>query len=191
MHKLNGLAAITLIVVFALGCKMLGDRINSGGTDTGGNDFKSSSDGFSIGFPGGPGGVKEGSDDAKFAVSGRSYSKSFDNRSDKYRSYEVKAYELSDYQFEEKEERDILLIGLNGWDKEPDTEVKDVSVNGQKAVDSVRSIEIGPAKMTFREVVVWSPTAKKLYVIQIAATNKDNVSAKEANDFVNSFKLIS
>ena len=52
-------------------------------------------------------------------------------------------------------------------------------------------MEIGPAKMTFREVVFWSEKDKKLYVVQVAATKKENVVAKEADDFVNSFKLAS
>ena len=55
----------------------------------------------------------------------------------------------------------------------------------------MRTIEVGPAKMTFREVVFWSEKDKKLYVVQIAATKKENVAAKEADDFVNSFKLAS
>ena len=90
-----------------------------------------------------------------------------------------------------KDARAILEIGLNGWEDEPGTVVKDVTVNGQKGIDSVRTMEVGPAKMTFREVVFWSEKDKKLYVVQIAATKKENVAAKEADDFVNSFKLAS
>jgi len=51
-------------------------------------------------------------------------------------------------------------------------------------------VEIGPAKMTFREVPIWSAKNKKLYVIQVAAVKKENVSTKEANDFINSFKIL-
>lgn len=42
------------------------------------------------------------------------------------------------------------------------TIVKDVNINGQNAVGSVRSIEIRPAKMTFRKVVFWNEKEKKL-----------------------------
>ena len=44
--------------------------------------------------------------------------------------------------------------------------------------------------MTFREVPIWDAKGKKLYTIQVAAVKKENVLAKEANDFINSFKLL-
>ena len=174
-------AAIVLIVL-SLGCSML--RKGPGGqfTDPGGK--------FAVTFPGGSGGVENEKSDAKFAMGGQTYSKSFDNRSDNYRSYEVQALELGSYATDGKDRREILKIGLNGWDDEPETVVKDVTINGQQALDSIRSIEIGPAKMTFREVVFWSEKDKKMYILQIAATKKENVSAQEANDFVSSFKIL-
>jgi hypothetical protein len=143
---------------------------------------------FTVVFPGGPGGVETEKSNAKFALGGSTYAKSFDNRSDNYRSYEVQALDMGS-SVTGKDRRDILKVGLNGWDDEPGTVVNDVNLNGQQAIDSVRTVEIGPAKMTFREVVFWSEKDKKMYILQIAATNKSNVSAKEANDFVESFKL--
>lgn len=151
--------------------------------------FKDPDGKFTVAFPGGPGGVETEKSEAKFATGGKTYSKSFDNRSDNYRSYEVQALDIPDYRTSGKDRKDILKIGLNGWDDEPETVVKDSTVSGQPALDSVRSIEIGPAKMTFREVVVWNEKDKKMYVLQIAATNKANVSTKEADDFVASFKM--
>ena len=169
-----------ILIAFSLGCSML-----RGGTGAAFND----PDGrFTVAFPGGPGGVETERSEAKFALGGRTYAKSFDNRSDNYRSYEVQALDMGSAA-SGKDRRDILKIGLNGWDDEPETVVKDVNINGQQALDSIRSIEIGPAKMTFREVVFWSEKDKKMYILQVAATKKENVSAKEANDFVESFKL--
>lgn len=173
-----------VLVALTLGCGMLG-RIGSGG-----GPFSDPEGRFTINFPGGSGGVKEEKSESKFAIDGRSYSKSFDNRSDNYRSYEVQALELGGYTTEGKDHREILKIGLNGWDDEPETVVRDTSINGQNALDSVRTIELGPAKMTFREVVFWSEKDNKMYILQIAATKKENVSAKEANEFVESFKLL-
>jgi hypothetical protein len=96
----------------------------------------------------------------------------FDNRTDNYRSYEVTAATLASYQYEGKSDKEIEEIGLNGWEDEPETELKDITIDGIKAIDSVRSIEIGPAKMTFREVPIWDAKNKKLYVIQVAAVKK-------------------
>ena len=184
MRSGNSIVPVAVILVcLTLGCSMLGRTGSSGA-------FNDPQQKFTVNFPGGPGGIKEEESEAKFAVSGRTYSKSFDNRSDNYRSYEVQALELGSYTTEGKDQREILKIGLNGWDDEPETVVKDTSINGQRALDSVRTIEIGPAKMTFREVVLWSEKDKKMYILQIAATKKENVSAKEANDFVESFKLL-
>lgn len=173
---------IALLVVVGLACSWL--------PTGGGGEFKSESDKFSIAFPGGSSDVKTESNKApKYATTGSTYEKGFDNRSDNYRSYEVQAMTLAGT--EGKATKDILKIGLNGWDDEPGTVVKDVTVNGNTGLDSVRTVEVGPAKMTFREVVFWSAKDKKLYVVQIAATKKENVSAKEADDFVNSFKITS
>jgi len=183
--KFTDKAALGMIVLFCLACKL-----SSLGGLTGGGDYSSSADKFSIAFPGGASGVESKSaDDVKYATAAREYSKSFDNRSDNYRSYEVQVLEIPAASVEGKEQREILEIALNGWEDEPETVVKETAVNGQKGIDSVRSIEIGPAKMTFREVVFWSPKDKKLYVVKVAAVKKENVATKEANDFVNSFKL--
>jgi len=154
-----------------------------------GGEFTSASDKFSITFPGGSGDVKTESKPAKYALTGSTYSKMFDNRSDNYRSYEVQAMAISPTTTTGKDSKQILEIGLNGWEDEPGTVVKDISVNGQTGIDSVRTVEIGPAKMTFREVVFWSPKDNRLYVVQVAATKKENVSTKEADDFVKSFKI--
>jgi len=175
----------TVLVLVVLGCN-LGSRLSGGGSD-----YTSAADKFAIAFPGGSTGVETGTEDAKFATSMRKYEKNFDNRSDNYRSYEVMVAEIGDYVVSGKDQREILEIGLNGWAKDPDTVVKDVTINGHKAIDSVRTIEIGPAKMSFREAVVWSEKEKKMYILRVAAVKKENVSAKEADDFVNSLKLSS
>jgi hypothetical protein len=156
---------------------------------TGGGEYTSAADKFSIAFPGGASGVETKSDTAKYSNSTREYSKSFDNRSDNYRSYEVIAADVIPTIVEGKDQKEILKIGLNGWADEPETVVKDTNVNGRAGIDSVRTIEIGPAKMTFREVVFWSDAAKKLYTIRVAAVKKENVTTPEAEDFIKSFKL--
>lgn len=176
----NSALAIVLLAAVGLACSYLPGK---------GGDFTSAADKFSVAFPGGPSDVETKSDVPKFAVTGTSYSKMFDNRSDNYRSYEVQALGLVGT--DGKDTKDILKIGLNGWDDEPGTVVKDITVNGQTGIDSIRTVEIGTAKMSFREIVFWSPTAKKLYLIQIAATKKENLTAKEAEDFVKSFKITS
>jgi len=175
------LPVAAILIAFSLGCSMLrGGGDSSAFNDPGGK--------FTVVFPGGPGGVETEKSEAKFALGGNTYAKSFDNRSDNYRSYEVQALDMGS-SVTSKERREVLKVGLNGWDDEPGTVVKDATINGQQALDSVRSVEIGPAKMTFREVVFWSEKDKKMYILQIAATREENVSAKEANDFVESFKL--
>ena len=185
MMRLTDKATLGVLVLLCMACKF-----GSLGGLTGGGEYSSASDKFSISFPGGASGVESKSaDDVKYATAAREYSKSFDNRSDNYRSYEVQVLEIPASSVEGKEQREILEIGLNGWEDEPETVVKETSVNGLKGIDSVRSIEIGPAKMTFREVVFWSPKDKKLYVVKVAAVKKENVATKEANDFVSSFKL--
>lgn len=175
---------VVIVLVFSVGmsCKL--------GASAGGDEYKSAVDKFSVVFPAGSSGVETGTAKRKYAGSGSSYSKHFDSRSDNYRSYEVQIFDLSsDPPPSTFTNRDILAMGLNGWDKEPETVLKDATINGQMALDSVRSVEIGPAKMTFREVVFWSDADKKMYVLQISAVKKENVSAKDADDFVNSFKL--
>ncbi len=175
------LSVLGLVLISGLACSL--------GSLTGGAEYTSTADNFSIAFPGGAGDVEIEKKEANYAVSGSSYSKSFDNRSDNFRSYEVQVMSVPSATVEGKSAKEILEIGLNGWEDEPETTVKDITVNGLAGIDSIRSIEVGPAKMTFREVVFWSDKDKKLYIIQIAASKKENASAKEADDFVNSFKL--
>lgn len=182
--KKNLVVVFCILAIFGLGCAKL-KELGKGGGAAG---FKSEKDGFAIQFPSG-GDVKEETADVKWSSSARTYGKSFENRSDNYRSYEVTAAELSSTVTEDKTDKEIEEIGLNGWEDEPETVVKEVTIDGNKALDSVRSVEIGPAKMTFREVPIWSAKNKKLYVIQVAAVKKENVSTKEANDFINSFKI--
>ena len=184
--KSNVVIVLGILAVFALGCGKLQELSKSGGASA----YKSEKDGFSIGFPAGGTDVKVEKADVKYSSNATTYGKMFDNRTDNYRSYEVTAAELSSYQYEGKSDKEIEEIGLNGWEDEPETEIKDITVDGVKSIDSVRSIEIGPAKMTFREIPVWDAKGKKLYVIQVAAVKKENVMAKEANDFINSFKLL-
>jgi len=180
----NLFAVLCILAVVGLGCAKL-KELGKGGESAA---YKSDKDGFSIQFPSGPE-VKEESADVKWSSSARTYGKSFENRSDNYRSYEVTAAEPLT-SVDGKTDKEIEEIGLNGWEDEPETVVKDITVDGIKALDSVRSVEIGPAKMTFREVPIWSAKNKKLYVIQVAAVKKENVSTKEANDFINSFKIL-
>jgi hypothetical protein len=180
-HMVGVLVALTAVV---LGCNLSKFGIGGGG------EYSSEVDKFSVTFPGGPSGVETGeAKGGKYLGAGTAYSKSFDNRSDNYRSYEVQVFKIAVPPTSESDRRVTLLFGLNGWDEEPDTVVKDVTINGQKAIDSVRTVEVGPAKMSFREVCVYSDSEKKLYVLQIAAVKKENLSVKEADDFVNSFKL--
>jgi len=177
-------AVFTALMAVALGCNM--SKLGIGG-----GEFTSEADKFSIAFPGGPIDVETKDEKGgKYTGPGRSYSKSFDNRSDNYRSYEVQVFKVATKPDSEANRRTTLLFGLNGWDEEPETIVKDVSINGQKAIDSTRTIEIGSAKMSFREVVFYSDADGNLYVVRIAAVKKENLTAKEADDFVNSFKLI-
>ena len=180
----NLVAVLCILAVVGLGCAKL-KELGKGGESAA---YKSDKDGFSIQFPSGSE-VKEESADVKWSSSARTYGKSFENRSDNYRSYEVTAAEPLT-SVDGKTDKEIEEIGLNGWEDEPETVVKDITVDGIKALDSVRSVEIGPAKMTFREVPIWSAKNKKLYVIQVAAVKKENVSTKEANDFINSFKIL-
>jgi hypothetical protein len=182
--KKNFLIVLSILAVFAFGCSKLQELKG------GGSAYKSEKDNFSIQFPAGGSEIKEESADVKYSSNAKTYGKMFDNRSDNYRSYEVTAAELASYQYEGKSDKDIEEIGLNGWEDEPETEIKDITVDGIKGIDSVRSIEVGPAKMTFREIPVWDAKGKKLYIIQVAAVKKENVLTKEANDFVNSFKLL-
>lgn len=184
--KMNLIAVFCILGAFALGCSKI-QELSKGGA---GASFKSEKDNFTIAFPGGGSDVKEEDADLKYTSTGKTYGKMFDNRSDNYRSYEVTAADMSTYPTDGKTEREIEEIALNGWEDEPETEIKETTIDGLKAIDSVRSVEVGPAKMTFREVPIWDAKNKKLYTIQVAAVKKENVLAKEANDFVNSFKLL-
>ena len=184
--KRNFIIVLGILAVFALGCSKI-QELSKGG---GGVAFKSEADNFTIAFPGGGADVKQEDADLKYASVGKTYGKMFDNRSDNYRSYEITAADMSHYPTDGKTERDIEEVALNGWEDEPETEIKETTIDGLKAIDSVRSVEVGPAKMTFREVPIWDAKNKKLYTIQVAAVKKENVMAKEANDFINSFKLL-
>ncbi len=179
-HMVIAVVALTAVV---LGCNM--SKLGLGSSE-----YTSDVDKFSIAFPGGASGVATSdAKGGKYTGPGNAYAKNFDNRSDNYRSYEVNVFKISTPPTSDSDRRTTLLFGLNGWDDEPETVVKDVTINGQKALDSIRSVEIGAAKMSFREVVLYSDADKKLYVLQIAAVKKENLTAKEADDFVNSFKL--
>ncbi len=93
-------------------------------------------------FSGGSGGVETKPDPAQFAAVGTSHSKNFDNRSDNYRSFKVSTYRLLK-PTDGLDNRKILEIGLNGWETDPGTTIKDIEVNGLKGIDSVRVVEIG------------------------------------------------
>lgn len=184
--KFNLVAVFCVLAAFGMGCSKLQELGKGGGAAA----FKSEADNFTIAFPGGASDVKQEDADLKYASVGKTYGKMFDNRSDNYRSYEITAADMSHYPTDGKTERDIEEVALNGWEDEPETEIKETTIDGLKAIDSVRSLEVGPAKMTFREVPIWDAKGKKLYTIQVAAVKKENVLAKEANDFINSFKLL-
>lgn len=177
---------IALIIMSGLGCKL--SSIFGGGT------LSSQTDHFSISFPGGSGDVETQHGKAKnkyILTPGTVYTKNFDNRSDNFRSYEVNVFSLkADPPTDHSSESTILTLGLNGWYGEPETTSKEVTINGMNALDSVRTITLGAASMTFREVVFWSDAEKLLYVLRIAATKKENVTAEEAENFVRSFKKI-
>jgi len=180
------LILLTVLAACGLGCKLSSILSSS--------EFSNAADHFSIKFPGGSSGVETqyGKAKNKYVITpGTVYSKDFDNRSDNYRSYEVNAFNLqADLPNDAPSERAVLSFGLNGWDNEPETVTKEVTINGMHALDSVRTVELGAAKMTFREVVFWSSKEKTLYVLRIAATKKENVATPEAEDFIKSFKVI-
>jgi len=179
---------IVLVVLGAvsLGCSNL-SKLGIGG---GGGAFSSDIDNFSVVFPSGGEEVKtESTKGGKYTGAGTTYSKSLENRSDNYRSYEVQAYKIANPPSSPDDRRTTLLFGLNGWDDEPETVVKDATINGQQAIDSIRTVAIGPAKMSFREICLYNDALQKLYVLQIAAVNKELLTAKEAEEFVNSFKF--
>jgi hypothetical protein len=154
-----------------------------------GSEYSSSTDKFSIAFPSGGSEVETKTDDVKYAKAARSYSKSFDNRSDNFRSYEVQVLDIDSSAIEGKTPRQILEIALNGWEKEPETKIKEITVNGKNGIDSLRTITMGKISMAFREVVFWSEADKKLYVVKVSAVKKENTQTVEAEKFVNSFKL--
>lgn len=177
---------LTTLILSGLGCK-LGSVFSNG-------EFSSDVDHFSIKFPGGSGDIESqrGKAKNKYVITpGSVYSKDLDNRSDNFRSYEVNVFSLkADPPTDISSESTILTLGLNGWYGEPETKSKEVTINGMNALDSVRTITLGTASMTFREVVFWSDAEKLLYVLRIAATKKENVATEEAEDFVKSFKKI-
>jgi len=182
--KIRYLMVFVVLVTACLGCKF--SSIFSEG------EFSNADDHFSIKFPGGSGSVVTAHGTAKnkyIRTAGNAYSKDLDNRSHDFRSYEVNAFDLkTDPPTDAPSERAILAMGLNGWDGEPETTSKEVTINGMKALDSVRTITLGAASMTFREVVFWSDKEKMLYVLRIAATKKENVTTPEAENYINSFK---
>jgi len=177
---------LTIFVAGCLGCKLSSILSSS--------EFSNASDHFSITFPGGSGDVETQYGKAKnkyISTPGTVYSKDLDNRSNNYRSYEVTAFSLkADPPNDAPSEKAILSFGLNGWDKEPETVTKEMTINGLHALDSVRTVEMGEAKMTFREIVFWSNKEKLLYVLRIAATKKENVTTQEADDFIKSFRML-
>lgn len=177
---------LAIAVITGFGCKLT--------SLFGGGEFSSQSDHFSIKFPGGSADVetKPGKAKNKYVVApGTVYSKDFDNHSDNFRSYEVNVFSLkTDPPTGVSSESTIRTLGLNGWYGEPETTSKEVTINGIPALDSVRTITLGAASMTFREVVFWSEKEKLLYVLRIAATKDGNVKTQETEDFINSFKMV-
>jgi hypothetical protein len=177
---------LAILIASGLGCKL--------GSAFSGGEFSDEADHFSIKFPGGSSDVETQRGKAKnkyVIMPGTVYTKDFDNRSDNFRSYEVNVFSLkADPPTGMSSESTILTLGLNGWYGEPETTSKEVTINGMRALDSVRTITLGTASMTFREVVFWSDKEKMLYVLRIAATKKGNVTTKEAEDFIKSFKMI-
>jgi hypothetical protein len=175
-----------VLLAGSLGCKL--------GSVLGGGEFSIAEDHFAVKFPGGSGDVetKRGKAKNKYVITpGTVYTKDLDNRSDNFRSYEVNVFSLkADPPTDISSESTILTLGLNGWYGEPETTSKEVTINGMKALDSVRTITLGAASMTFREVVFWSDAEKLLYVLRIAATKKENVATEEAENFVMSFRKI-
>lgn len=180
MINKHAITAILLVATVGLGCSFFPKK---------GGAYQGTLDNFSIDFPAGSGDVKVDSASANWAPSGRTYSKNFDGRSENYRTYEVQAWQMDPSRTDGKDLRTILEIGLNGWGDEPGTVVRDVTVNGRKGIDSVRTMELGPVKMTFRHVVFWSEKTKTLFIVGVTATKKENVATTEADAFVNSFDL--
>lgn len=183
-YSVTGL--VLVLIVSMNGCMIYRNLVSSAVYEGAGNNF-------SIKFPGGSHGVEVESAKTKnkyMSTPGTTYSKNFDNRTDNYRSYEVVVFsDVDDPKDPAPSENTLLEMGLNGWASEPDTDKKTVTINGMNALDSVRTMEIGPAKMTFREVVFYSKPNNKLYVVKVVAVNKANVSTPEANDFVNSLQI--
>jgi len=184
MKKQNVCSLIVLsavLLTLVMGCKF--GSANS-------SDYANEADKFSIAFPGGAEGVKTETSSVKYAKSARSYSKFLDNKTPQFRSYGVQVLDIEDFQTAGKSEPEIRAIALNGWDKEKDTFVNEnLIVQGRKGTDSLRTITVGSVSMTFRDVVFYSEADKKLYVVKIAASKKENAVSSEAMDFVNSFKL--
>src|ERR1044071_5048711 len=85
-HMVVVLLALTAVV---LGCNMSKLGIGGGGA------YTSERDRFSVAFPDGPSGVETSeAKGGKYTGSGSAYAKSFDNRSDNYRSYEVDVFKI-------------------------------------------------------------------------------------------------
>lgn len=174
-QNVKSLLFAVCVLVLAVACKFFGS----------GAEYSSATDKFSIAFPNGRNDVETKTDKSNYSKSVRTYSKSFDNRSDNFRIYIVQVADIDSSQVAGKSSREILEIGLNGWEKEAETKIKDITVNGQNGIDSLRTI-LG---LSFREVIFWSDTDKKLYVLTVAAKKKDITTAPEAEKFVKSFKL--
>jgi hypothetical protein len=180
------LVLLAIVIGSGLGCKLT-SLFSTG-------EFTQDADHFAVKFPGGSADVEtqKGKAKNKYVITpGTIYSKEFDNHSDNFRSYEVNVFSLkADPPTDISSESTIRTLGLNGWYGEPETKSKEVTINGIEALDSVCTITLGTASMTFREVVFWSDKEKLLYVIRIAATKKENVTTQEAEDFVQSFKMV-
>ncbi len=182
MKKQNIYAVSMLMVgvlMFATSCK----------SGAGNSDYSNAADKFSIAFPSGSDGVKTETQSVKYAKAARTYSKLFDDRSENGRRYDVQVLDIDSSAIAGKTPRQILEIALNTWEKDPETKIKDITVDGRNGIDSLRTVEVGPISMTFREVVFWSEADKKLYVVKVSAKKKDNTTTPEADAFVNSFKV--
>lgn len=181
MRKQNSHSLVSLFVIstIVMAC-------NLGGSNTA---YKSTVDKFSVNFPSGGNSIETKSDNVKYAMGARTYTKSIDNRSDNYRSYEVQVLDMSSSAVEGKTPREIMEIALNGWENAPETSVLDIKVDGKDGIDSLRTINVGKISMTFRDVVFWSEANKKLYVVKIAAIKRGNTTATEAENFIKSFKI--
>lgn len=184
MAFILGSLLIGFAIVLVMGCEVVGkkgvakEQINDEAQEI------YSTETFTIKFPNGPADVKKDfKDGGKYIGKGTVHTKEFD-----IRSYEVGEFDFSDLK-PGMEENSILKMGLNGWDKDRGTVMKEVTINGRNALDSVRTINMRTVSMTFREVIIWSPKDKKMYRLRVSGVKKEDVLTKEADEFVNSFKL--